>query len=284
MQQILRIRHLSLELVEVVTRAVDWPAEKEDVRSKKIYIYKIIHIKKVSAASLPGWIVRRSQWRRRLWSERSLRTASGHRFISQGYGSTWWPLRDIYGWIWVTSREKIKTFLWMLLFSLWPLRRCRAWLFVLPQLNNGDTWSALNRSLRSVKLIWGPLLFLRRLQERRPDARGLRPMRTSPRSGADNTSFYGVRLPSMSSRDRSANPVTSCASGRGGLRWAHISRSTQKRSEEGFRAVSSDTSWRFTVSGCRSDCTNTYKSRNQSRETGTSSRIFGSVGTSAKYI
>ncbi len=46
MQQILRIRHLSLELVEVVTRAVDWPAEKEDVRSKNIYIYKIIHIKK----------------------------------------------------------------------------------------------------------------------------------------------------------------------------------------------------------------------------------------------
>ncbi len=35
MQQILRIRHLSLELVEVVTRADDWPAEKEDVRSKK---------------------------------------------------------------------------------------------------------------------------------------------------------------------------------------------------------------------------------------------------------
>ncbi len=36
MQQILRIRHLSLKLVEVVTRAVDWPAEKEDIRSKKL--------------------------------------------------------------------------------------------------------------------------------------------------------------------------------------------------------------------------------------------------------
>ncbi len=35
MQQILRICHLSLELVEVATRAVNWPAEKEDVRSKK---------------------------------------------------------------------------------------------------------------------------------------------------------------------------------------------------------------------------------------------------------
>ncbi len=26
-----------------------------------------------------------------------LRIASGHRFVSQGYGSTWWPLRNIYG-------------------------------------------------------------------------------------------------------------------------------------------------------------------------------------------
>ncbi len=44
-------------------------------------------------------------------------------------------------------------------------------------------------------------------------------------------------------------------------------------SEEDFRAVSSDTSFRFAVSGHRSDCTTTYKSRNQSREAGTSSRI-----------
>ncbi len=35
MEQILRIRHLSLDLVEVVTRVVNWPAEKEDIRSKK---------------------------------------------------------------------------------------------------------------------------------------------------------------------------------------------------------------------------------------------------------
>ncbi len=96
----------------------------------------------------------------------------------------------------------------------------------------------------------------------------------------------------MSSGDRSANPAISCASWRSGLRRAHISRSTQKRSglgmpapsEEGFRAVSSDASCRFTVSGRCSDHTNTCKSRNQSGEAGTSSRIFGSVGTSAKYI
>ncbi len=113
-----------------------------------------------------------------------------------------------------------------------------------------------------------------------------------PRSRVVNTSFYGARLPSMSSGDRSANPATSCASGRSGLRRAHISRSTRKRSglemptpsEEGFREVSSDASCRYTVSGCRSDCTNTYKSRNQSQEAGISSRIFGSVEISAKYI
>ncbi len=68
--------------------------------------------------------------------------------------------------------------------------------------------------------------------------------------------------------------------GRGGLGRAHISRSTRKRSglgmpdpsEEGFKAVSSDVSCRFAVSGHRSNCTATYKSRNQSREAGTFSR------------
>ncbi len=96
----------------------------------------------------------------------------------------------------------------------------------------------------------------------------------------------------MSSGDRSANPATSCASGRSGLRQAYSPRSTRKRSglgmpapsEEGFGAVSLDASCWFTASGCRSDCTNTYKSRNQCRGTGTSSRMFDSVETSAKYI
>ncbi len=74
-------------------------------------------------------------------------------------------------------------------------------------------------------------------------------------------------------------------SGRSGLRRAHIPRSTRKcsglrmptLSEEDFGTVNSDISCRFTASGCRSDCTNTYKSRNQSREAGTSSRIFDSM-------
>ncbi len=37
-----------------------------------------------------------------------------------------------------------------------PKHLSRAWLFVLPHLNNGDTGSALHRSLRSVKQVWGP--------------------------------------------------------------------------------------------------------------------------------
>ncbi len=74
-----------------------------------------------------------------------------------------------------------------------------------------------------------------------------------PRIGAVNTSLYGVRLPSVSSGDRSANPATSCASRRSGLRRAHIPGYTRKlsglRMPEGFVAVSSDASCRFTVSG-----------------------------------
>ncbi len=41
-----------------------------------------------------------------------------------------------------------------------PKHLSRAWLFMLPHLNNGDTGSALNRSLQSVKWVWGPLLLL----------------------------------------------------------------------------------------------------------------------------
>ncbi len=43
---------------------------------------------------------------------------------------------------------------------------------------------------------------------------------------------------------------------------------------EDFRAVSSDASCLFAISGRRSDCTTTYKSRNQSQEAGTSNIIL----------
>ncbi len=164
-----------------------------------------------------------------------------------------------------------------------------AWLIVLPHLKTGDMVSTLNRSLRRVKRIWGPLSFLRGLRGRGLDARSLRPMRTPPpRSRAINTSFYGAHLPSLFSGDH----ATSCASGHSVLWRLLISGSTRIRSgpgmlapsEEAFRAVSSDVSCQLAVSGCRSDSTITYKSRNQSREAGNSSRIFDSVDTSAKYI
>ncbi len=98
--------------------------------------------------------------------------------------------------------------------------------------------------------------------------------------------------PGMSSGDRSANPATLCASGRSGLRQAHISRSTRKHSglgmpapsEEGFRVVNSNAPYWFAVSGRCSNRTTTHKPRNQSREAGPSSRIFDSMETSAKYI
>ncbi len=45
-------------------------------------------------------------------------------------------------------------------------------------------------------------------------------------------------------------------------------------SKEGFGAVSSDAYCHFAISEHRSDCTTTYKSINQSREDGTSSRIL----------
>ncbi len=44
-----------------------------------------------------------------------------------------------------------------------------------------------------------------------------------PLSRAVDTSFYSAHLPSISQGDWSANPATSCASGRSSLRRAHIS-------------------------------------------------------------
>ncbi|XDV38776.1 hypothetical protein PO909_008118 [Leuciscus waleckii] len=134
--------------------------------------------------------------------------------------------------------------------SLTPLKRAlstvplrsRAFPPVLPHKNLGDTEGALKpSSLRGVKRICGPLLLPRRLLGRSPDVRGPRTNEgSSPRSRAVNTSFYGARLSSVPSGDRSANPATSGVTGRSGLRRAHISRSTRKRSGLGMPAPSEE--------------------------------------------
>ncbi|XDV47256.1 hypothetical protein PO909_016939 [Leuciscus waleckii] len=111
-----------------------------------------------------------------------------------------------------------------------------------------------------------------------------------PRSRAVNTSFHGARLSSVPSGDRSANPATSGVTGRSGLRRAHISRSTRKRSglgmpapsEEGVRAVCSVVPCRCAVTGRQTDYSTAIQSRNQSREAGTSSRIFDNVEATVK--
>ncbi|CAM4618530.1 unnamed protein product [Leuciscus chuanchicus] len=143
-----------------------------------------------------------------------------------------------------------------------PLRN-RAFPPVLPHKNLGDTEGALKpSSLRGVKRICGPLSPPRRLLGKSPDVRGLRTNEGSPpRSRAVNTSFHGARLSSVPSGDRSANPAASGVTGRSGLRRAHISRSTQKRSglgmpapsEEGARAVCSVVPCRCAVTGRRTD-------------------------------
>ncbi|CAM4576079.1 unnamed protein product [Leuciscus chuanchicus] len=141
--------------------------------------------------------------------------------------------------------------------------RNRAFPPVLPHKNLGDTEGALKpSSLRGVKRICGPLLPPRRLLGKSPDVRGLRTNEGSPpRSRAVNTSFHGAILSSVPSGDRSANPATSGVTGRSGLRRAHISRSTRKRSglgmpapsEEGARAVCSVVPCRCAVTGRRTD-------------------------------
>ncbi len=58
--------------------------------------------------------------------------------------------------------------------------KSRALLIVLPHIKTGYKVNTLNRNLQRVKRIWGPLLILRRLRGNGPDARGLRPVKTSP--------------------------------------------------------------------------------------------------------
>ncbi|CAM4729294.1 unnamed protein product [Leuciscus chuanchicus] len=83
-----------------------------------------------------------------------------------------------------------------------------------------------------------------------------------------------VPVSSVPSGDRSANPAASGVTGRSGLRRAHISRTTRKRSglgmpapsEEGVRAVCSVVPCRCAVTGRRTDYSTATQCRNQSRE------------------
>ncbi len=121
----------------------------------------------------------------------------------------------------------------------------------------GDTGSALNRSIQSIKTNLRTIIISKKAAGKKtwcPRAQANEDF-PPPRSGAVNTLFYGVSLPSVSSVDHSANPAASCAWGRSGLQRVHISRSTRKRIGLvkqrpmywpcDIRAVSSDASCRF---------------------------------------
>ncbi len=102
----------------------------------------------------------------------------------------------------------------------------------------------------------------RRLRGNGPDTRGSGQWGLPPRSRAVNTSFYGARLPSMSSGASLPTLPPSCASGRSGLWRAHISGSTQKRSglwdapPPPRRVSERSVQMLPAVSGRRTDCTN----------------------------
>ncbi len=105
------------------------------------------------------------------------------------------------------------------------------------------------------------------------------------------TAVHGARLSSMPSGDRSANPATYGVPGRSDLQRAHISVSSARKCSGAemlatpsgvSRAASSAFSCRCAVPGyqtSRSDYT-----RGQSPETGSLSRLFGSVETTAKCV
>ncbi len=111
-----------------------------------------------------------------------------------------------------------------------------------------------------------------------------------PRRGrAAYTAVYGARLSSVPSGDRSANPAS--VPGRSGLQRAHISvSSARKRSGAEMlatpsgvsAAASSAFSCRCAVPGYQTSRSN--YTGGQSRETGSLSRLFGSVETTAKCV
>ncbi len=114
----------------------------------------------------------------------------------------------------------------------------------------------------------------------------------SPRWGrAAVTAAYGACFAPVPSGDRSANPATYCVPGRSGLQRAHISvSSARKRSRAEMLATPSGVSAAASLAfSCRCAVTGYQTSRSnytrgQSRETGSLSRLFGSVETTAKCV
>ncbi len=114
----------------------------------------------------------------------------------------------------------------------------------------------------------------------------------SPRwGGAAVTAAYGACFTPVPSGDRSANPATYCVPGRSGLQRAHISVSSgRKRSGAEMLATPSGVSaaaslafsCRCAVPGYQTSRSN--YTRGQSRETGSLSRLPGSVETTAKCV
>ncbi len=103
------------------------------------------------------------------------------------------------------------------------------------------------------------------------------------------TASHGARLSSLPSGDQSANPAS--VPGRSGLQRALLSvSSAQKCSGAGrlatpsgvFRATRSAVSCRSPASGHRAS--SSKYTRGQSRETGSLSRLFGSMETTAKCV
>ncbi len=104
------------------------------------------------------------------------------------------------------------------------------------------------------------------------------------------TSSYGARLSSVPSGDQSVNIATPGASGHSGLQQAHLSAFALKRSgperlatsKEVFKAARSSIFCRSSASGHRAS--HSKYTRGQSRETGSLSRLSGSVEASAKCV
>ncbi len=110
--------------------------------------------------------------------------------------------------------------------------------------------NALNRNLQRVKRIWGPVLILRRLRWNGPDARG-RLNFTVPVSLRCPQGTGLLSLPPRVPQGAAVSGERISQGPPGNV----VAFGMPAPSEEGFRAVSSDASCQFAVSGLRSDCT-----------------------------